>query len=175
VSGKAPNPVYAARNAPLRPETVWTLENAALVERVGGRAKTLPIDCLRSLQVIGEAGTGRRAAHLIFAGGRAVIPAQSLSGSRLFEDRSAAFDSFIAAVETEWGGRPDGRLRESERKTAGVGNGLVWGIGLMAAGAIFMIVVALVSGMSSLGLALAARLLFVAILLGAALPWLGRD
>jgi hypothetical protein len=152
---------------------VWTLQDHALVETSGGRSRALPLAGLRSIRLVGAAGTGRRAAHLTFTDGRVMIPAQSLSSAALFEDRSVAFDAFLAALERASGIQTTGAMRAA-RAAPPLASGLVWGIGLTAAGAVLMMVAALISGMPGLGLALGARLLFAAILLAAALPWLGR-
>lgn len=173
MSSQAAAPVYAARTAPLRPETAWTLQDHALVETSGGRSRTLPLAGLRAIRLVGAAGTARRAAHLSFADGRVMIPAQSLAGAALFEDRSVAFDAFLTAIERASGVRPTGEA--AVRRALPLAGGLVWAIGLAAAGGVLMMLAAVVSGMPGLGLALGARLLFAAILLAAALPWLNRD
>lgn len=160
--------IYAARTTPFGPETVWSVQDDALVETRGERRRAWPLDSLRVVKVVGEAGSGRRAAHLVFGKGRLIVPAQSLSTALTLEDRSAAFDAFLAALGATAAAPARPRVR-------GLAAALVWMIGLTAAGAAFMIVAALVSGMADLGLALGARLLFAPILLSAALPWLGRD
>ncbi len=163
---------YRARITPLRPETVWVVDGGVLTETSGKRRRAWSLSDLRSAKLVGDAGGGRRAVHLSFPRDRLMIPAQSLSPGLGFEDRSVAFNAFLAALDIETAapraaGLPGGA-------TGQLGQALAWAIGLTAAGAVFMIVAALVSGMADLGLALGARLLFAPILLSAALPWLGR-
>jgi len=163
---------HAARLRPFGPETVWTVEAGVLTEVSGKRRRTWDLDDLRSAKLVGDAGGGRRAVHLSFPRDRLMIPAQSLSPGLGFEDRSVAFNAFLRALDVEpiaprAAGLPGRSLGQ-------LGSALGWAIGLTAAGALFMIVAALVSGMADLGLALGARLLFAPILLSAALPWLGR-
>lgn len=163
---------YAARITPFGPETAWTVEDGVLTEVSGKRRRSWPLADLRSARLVGDADGGRRAVHLGFPRDRLMIPAQSLSPGLGFEDRSVAFNAFLRALD----------VKPTAPRAAGLpgrglgqlGSALGWAIGLTAAGALFMIAAALVSGMADLGLALGARLLFAPILLSAALPWLGR-
>lgn len=61
--------------------------------------------------------------------------------------------------------------------TAGLelGEAFIWTMGLLGVGAAVLLVASISAGAVSLGLDLSARLLFVLILMLAALPWLGRS
>lgn len=174
MNGDGAQPSYAARIALLRPETVWSLTDDAIVETSGRRARSQRLADLRAIRLAGAAGTGRRAAHLTFKRGRMIIPAQSLAGAAVLEDRSADFDAFLAALRRA-SGVSAGSAVEPKAGTTSLAAAVLWGMGLTGAGAVLMVLAALSSGMPGLGLALGARLLFAAILMAAALPWLGRD
>ncbi|MBN9318896.1 MAG: hypothetical protein J0I28_04320 [Caulobacterales bacterium] len=161
---------YAARTAPVSPETVWMVEGDDLVETCGRRRRVFPLSSLSDMRVIGEGGP-RRAAQLLFGRRRLLIPAQSLLATLRFQDRSGAFDAFIKQVEAR-AAVSAVQAKPPSRAARQIAQALVWTIVLTGAGALFLIVGALLSGFPDIGLALGARLLFVPILLSAALPWL---
>ncbi|MFZ5669486.1 MAG: hypothetical protein ACOY4K_08320 [Pseudomonadota bacterium] len=81
----------------------------------------------------------------------------------------ASFSALARAIAAETAGQArftTGRLE--------IGEAFAWTIGLLAAGAAALVVLSLAGGAPGLGVALAARLVFVLILMLAALPWLSR-
>ncbi|MDP1738086.1 MAG: hypothetical protein Q8L23_11680 [Caulobacter sp.] len=122
------------------------------------------------MRLSGLPGSPRRAAVLQFARGGCVIPSHSWRGTGRFEDRMDSFSPLVRAVaETAADLAPRARFA-----TAGLelGEAFVWTIGLLGIGAAVLLVASLSAGAASLGIALAARLVFVLILMLAVLPWL---
>lgn len=149
---------HSARLSPIQAPTVWTLEDDCLVERRGGHSRRFPMAELTGVR------RAQRGAILLFGRRRLTIPAMSYEGLRP-QDRSASFEAFMTAVAGQVPtrrGPPFGRAS------------LFWIIGLMALGAAALLAFAASGGAWSLGVALAARLVFVLILAAAILPWLDR-
>lgn len=158
--------VHRARISPLLPPTEWTLENGELVERRGARVRRFPLSGLRRLSIADGL------ARADFARGRARIPARSfVSGVRLerHDDTFIALTEALAAQATD--AAPQVRLGQTRPQA---GEMVVWTIALCGAGAVAVIGAAGLIGAWALGLALAARLVFVLILAAAALPWIER-
>lgn len=157
---------HSARLSPLQGETVWTLEGGEIVERRGRRERRYSLDKLRSLR------SAEGGAILTFARGRLTIPAMSYSRGLRPENRAASFSAFIGAVAgTAAVTTPGARFRNAGRPLA---EPLIWAIGLLGAGAVALLLFAATAGAWTLGVALAARLVFVLILAAGALPWLNR-
>jgi hypothetical protein len=162
-------PAHAARLAPLRPETVWTLTDDSLIESGGKREHRHALKGLRTLRFAGLPGSPRHAVVLQFAKGRCVIASHSWRGPGRFEDRTDTYSPFVRAlIEQAADLAPRARFA-----TAGleVGEAFLWTIGLLGLGAVVLLVTSISAGAASLGVALAARLVFVLILMLAALPW----
>lgn len=143
-----------------------------LVETAGRRERRWALSDLRVFRLAGLPGSPRRAASLSFARGRCVIASHSWRGPGRFEDRMESFSPLVRAIAATAADRaPRARFA-----TAGLelGEAFVWTMGLLGIGAAVLLVASISAGAVSLGLDLAARLLFVLILMLAALPWLRR-
>lgn len=149
---------HSARLSPIQAETVWTFEDGWVVERRGGRLRRFPMAELKGVR------RADRGAILLFGRRRLTIPALSYEGLRP-QDRSASFEAFMTAVT---GQVPTRRAPAFGRAP------IYWIMGLMALGAAALLAFAASGGAWSLGVALAARLVFVLILAAAVLPWLDR-
>jgi hypothetical protein len=166
---------HSARLAPFQPETVWTLEGAELVERRGPREQRFALETLTAFRLAKpRAGGRRRVLTLVFTRRRKVVlTAQSYVAPGRFEDRLARFSLLaraVAAVASDLAPR----ARFEMAGVMAAREGLTWVMGLLAFGAAVMLLFAFTPGMVGVALALASRMLFVLILLAAALPWLGR-
>jgi len=124
---------------------------------------------LRSLRFAGLPGSPRRAVVLQFARGRCVISSHSWRGPGRFDDRTDTYSPFVRALVAQ-AAESSPRARFA---TAGleVGEAFLWTIGLLGIGAVVLLVTSISAGAATLGIALAARLVFVLILMLAALPW----
>jgi hypothetical protein len=150
---------YAARLSPLQGETVWTLEKSAIVERRTGRERRFPLAELRGVTRAG------RGAVLQFQRRRVTIPALTYGGAMRPLDQTDTFEAFLAALSDAV---PDRPIRRPSPNAEAV----LWIMGLMAVGAAAVLFAAGVAGAWLLGVALAARLVFVVIIGAAVLPWL---
>jgi hypothetical protein len=103
---------------------------------------------------------------LTFPRARLAIPAVSYEGLRP-ELRSESFQALMDAVAAQ-------AHLDPPAARSGVLEALVWIIALMGVGALALLAFAVAAGAWRLGVALAARLLFVLILAAAVLPWLRR-
>lgn len=165
---------YSARLAPFQPETVWTLEGAELVERRGPRERRFPLNALTAFRLARpREGGRRRVLTLAFGRRRTILTAQSYVAPGRFEDRLARFSLFARAVA---GVAADlaPRARFEQAGVMAAREGLTWVMGLLALGAAVMLLLAFTPGMTGLAVEIAARMVFVLLLLAAALPWLGR-
>ena len=150
---------YAARLSPLQGETVWTIEKSVIVERRTGRERRFPLAELRGVTRAG------RGAVLQFQRRRVTIPALTYGEALRPQDQGESFEAFLAALSNAAPERP---IRRPSPNTEAV----LWVMGLMAVGALAVLLAAGVAGAWLLGVALAARLVFVVILGAAVLPWL---
>ena len=164
---------HSARLAPFQPETVWTLKDGTLLETRGVRVRGFPLSALTRFRLAAAPQGGRRRVlQLSFGRARVIIIAQSYVGPGHTEDRLASFSAFVRnlsrqAVDAAPTARFD--LARIEARPA-----LTWVIGLLAIGAVAVLVSSLGAGMAGVGIDMAARMSFVLILLLAALPWLSR-
>lgn len=150
---------YAARLSPLQGETVWTIEKSVIVERRTGRERRFPLAELRGVTRAG------RGAVLQFQRRRLTIPALSYGEAMRPQDQGESFERFLTALSLA---APDRPIRRPSPNTEAV----LWIMGLMALGALAVLLAAGVAGAWLLGVAIAARLIFVVILGAAILPWL---
>ena len=158
--------VHRARISPLLPDTEWTLEGEELVERRGARERRFQMSRLRRMRV------AEGLAQLDFPRARLRIPARSFTSGVTIEDHGASFRVLTEALAAEAAAHtPSVRLGPVQPSGAEL---VVWTIGLFGLGALAMLGWSLLAGAWALGLALAARLAFVAILALAVLPWLAR-
>ena len=151
-------PRHSARLSPIQPETVWTLEDGVVFERRGGHERRFDLKDLKAVR------RAERGAVLIFGRKRLTLPALSYEGLRP-RDRSESFEAFMSAMPGVDALSPRSMLGRAP---------VYWTMGLMGLGAAALLIFAVIGGALSLGLALAARLIFVMLLAGAALPWLDR-
>ena len=157
---------HSARLSPLQGETVWTLDGDAITETRGRRARRFELARLKSLQ------SAQGGAVLTFARGRLTIPAMSYTRGLRPENRAASFAAFVGAVAAAAAvTTPGARFRNAGAPMA---EPLIWMIGLLGGGALLLLLFAATAGAWPLGVALAARLVFVMILATGALPWLNR-
>ena len=152
---------HTIRLSPFQAPTVWTLENGDVVERKGSRVRRFP---LTQLNRVTRAGRG---ATLHFHRRRLTIPAFSYGEHLRPEDHTASFEAFMDSVADLAPGSGVGPPTAN-------GEAVLWIMGMMAVGAIAILLAAGLAGAWLLGLALACRLVFVAILGAAILPWLHR-
>lgn len=111
----------------------------------------------------------RRAVVLQFANGRCVIASHSWKGPGRFDDRMETFSPLVRAVA----GTAADLAPRARFATAGLelGEAFVWTMGLLGVGIVVLLLSSISAGAASLGITLAAHLLFVLILMFAALPW----
>lgn len=147
---------HRARLRPFQPETAWSLEDGDLVERRGPRERRRALADLREIRRV-EGG-----AVLSFRHGRVLLPSRSFGEGLRAEDRSESFEALLAALPPALPGSPGARFAEP----------LLWIIALMAGGTVLLLVFSAMAGFWQMGLAFAARLLFITLLACAALPWL---
>ena len=158
--------VHRARISPLLPPTEWTLAEGELVERRGARIRRFPLADLRRLTIADGL------ARADFARGRMRIPARSFASGMRVERHDDTFLALTDALAAQGAGAaPQVRLGQARPQAAEM---VVWTIVLCGAGAVAVIGAAGLIGAWALGLALAARLVFVLILAAAALPWIER-
>lgn len=162
---------HSARLSPFQPETVWTLEAGTLVETRGRTERRFPLSSLTRYRLtVGRDGR-RRTLLVTFGRRRLVIVSQSYVGPGRFEDRLAGFSTLaraVAAVGADLSPRARFGVARLEARAA-----LTWMIGLTAFGAAAALLFSLTSGMVAVGVDLASRMVFVLLLLLAALPWIG--
>ncbi|WP_340645596.1 hypothetical protein [Phenylobacterium sp.] len=157
---------HSARLSPLQGETVWTLDGEVITEQRGRRVRRFELAKLKGLQ------SAEGGAVLTFARGRLTIPAMSYTRGLRPENRAASFAAFVGAVAAAAAvTTPGARFRNAGTPMA---EPLIWMIGLLGAGALLLLLFAATAGAWTLGVALAARLIFVMILAAGALPWLNR-
>lgn len=147
---------HRARLRPFQPETAWSLEDGDLVERRGARERRRALADLREVRRV-EGG-----AVLSFRRGRVLLPSRSFGEGLRAEDRSDSFEALLAAL-------PPALPASRWARLAGP---VLWIISLMAGGVILLLIFSAMAGFWQMGLALAARLLFVTVLACAAVPWL---
>jgi hypothetical protein len=130
------------------------------VERRGARERRFPITRLKRLR---RTSGG---AVLTFPRARLAIPAVSHEGLRP-EPRPESFEALLGAVAAQ-------AHLEPPAARSGAVEAMVWIIALMGVGALALLAFAAAAGAWRLGVALAARLVFVLIFAAAVLPWLRR-
>lgn len=116
------------------------------------------------------AAGGRHAVWLAFTGGRATITSHSWAGPGRFDDRSDSFSALVRALAA----RAADLAPAARFSTAGTDlyGAVTWTVGLLAIGVGVLLVFSLTAGAAGLGVSLAARMLFVLILIFAVTPWL---
>jgi len=140
------------------------------VEVAGSKTRRFALADLRVFRLSSLPNSPRRAVALQFARGRCVIPSHSWRGPGRFDDRSETFSPLVRELAEQAADlAPRARFA-----TAGIeiGEAFLWTMGLLGIGAVVLLVSSISAGAVALGVALAARLVFVLILMLAALPWL---
>jgi hypothetical protein len=164
---------YLVRQGAFRKATAWRLADQALVEsRAGRREKVWPLAALRLIRI--APGTnryvpGETVMRLVFRRGAVSIGSHSFRGVAHYEDQSRGFAPFVRAVCAEAAqAAPTARFETGGMQTASVflGAMVLMGIGVAA-----LLIVAVTTGASGLGLDLAARLSFGLLLMLAVQPW----
>lgn len=140
------------------------------MEIAGPKARRFALAELRVLRLSGLPNSPRRAVVLQFARGRSVIPSHSWRGPGRFDDRMQTFSPLVRALAA----RAADLTPRARFATAGLelGEAFLWTMGLLGIGAAVLLVASITAGAATLGVALAARLVFVLILMLAAMPWL---
>lgn len=162
---------YRARLTPLSGETCWTLDDGALTEQRGKRTARYPLAGLTGITLNpAQARRPHASLALRFGWRRVSIPSAGF-GPRGVEAHPATFSAFARALAAQAQDQAPG-ARFAVARGTDLRSPLVWAIVLLAAGAAAMLLTSLGSVAGGLGLSLAARLAFVALLLGCVLPWL---
>ena len=140
------------------------------MEQAGPRERRWNLADLRLFRLAGLPGGPRRAVVLQFAKGRCVIASHSWIGPGRFDDRMETFSPLVKGIAAT----AADLTPRAHFTTAGLelGEAFVWTMGLLGAGTVVLLISSISAGAASLGIALAARLLFVLILMLATLPWL---
>ncbi len=168
---------HSARLSPLIGETTWAIEDGVLIQSRGKATLALSLSRLTRMTLI-PAGPRRAypSLSLTFGMRRVSIPSASF-GPRGIEPRNDSFARLARDLALQARtAAPKARFvlaGASDRRSP-----LVWAIALIGAGALVMGLMAFSPAAVGLGVSLAARMAFIALLLGAALPWLspgGRD
>lgn len=164
---------HAARLAPFQPETVWTLDAGTLTETRGKLVRRFSLTSLTRYRLATATdGSNRRVLTLTFGRAKVVLTAQSYVGPGRFEDRLKSFSTLaraLAAVGADLAPRARFGVARLQARQA-----LTLVMGLLAFGALAMLLFSLTAGMAAVGVDMAARMSFVLILMLAALPWLSR-
>lgn len=162
---------HSARLAPLQPETAWSLESGTLVERRGPRERRFDLRGLTRYRLAMPRGGGRRRVLLLaFGRARLVIPSQSWRGPGRYDDRLDSFSILaraIAAVGADLS--PAARFTTAGFKLR---EAVTLVAGLLGAGALALLLLAISPAMRGMAVDLAARMVFLLLLILAAAPWL---
>lgn len=163
---------HSARLSPLIGETSWRIEHGALVQQRGKAILNLPLSGLTRLTLI-PAGARRLypSAVAVFGSRRLTIPSASF-GPRGVEPRTASF----AVLVRDLANQASANAPKARFMLAGATDRrgpLVWAIALIGAGALVMALMSFNPAAAAIGVSLAARMAFIGLLLGAALPWIG--
>jgi hypothetical protein len=163
---------HSARLSPLIGETTWAIVDGVLIQSRGKATLALPLSGLTRMTLI-PAGPRRAypSASLAFGMRRLTLPSASF-GPRGVEPRSESFSVLIRDLARQAkAASPAARFVLAgaiDRRSP-----LVWAIALVGAGALVMALMSFSPAAAGIGVSLAARMAFVALLLGAALPWMG--
>lgn len=156
----------------MQPLTIWRLEDGVLIEQRGKRERRVALNTVRRLHL--TPARGRLAAGAILGLPRGQLGV--FSGQALTLRPTAApesFAPFVAALAKAVAqASPTARFTVPAMATMGtvIGAALLLGGGAVAIG-----LFAALAGQLDIGLALASRLAFVAILALALVPWLDRQ
>ncbi len=101
-----------------------------------------------------------------------LVPSQSWLGPGRMEDRSAGFGAFVRALAAEAAdANPKARFLSG---SAQLRSGLIWAMLLLGSGAAMLLLFSVSADFAGFGIALAARLVFLLLLIAAVLPWVER-
>ncbi len=163
---------HVARLTPLAAETAWRIEGGALIQSRGKTKATFALADLTRLTLI-PAGARRPypSANLAFGLRRITIPSAGFAG-RGVEPRSATFAALIRAIAQQ-ASAASPKARFVMTDAVDHRSPLLWAIVLIGVGSGVMAMMSVNPAAAGIGLSLAARMAFVGLLLGAALPWMG--
>ncbi|MDB5468961.1 MAG: hypothetical protein JWR84_521 [Caulobacter sp.] len=156
----------------MQPLTQWRLEDGVLIEQRGKRERRVALNTVRRLHL--TPARGRLAAGAILGLPRGQLGVFSGQALTLKPTRAPdTFAPFVAALAKAVAeANPTARFTVPAVATQGtvIGAALLLGGGALAVGGF-----AALAGQLDIGLALASRMAFVAILALAVLPWLDRQ
>lgn len=148
---------------------MWRLEGDDFVELVGRRQRRWPVSSLLAARFAAPIG-GRRAVSLRFPRGRVLVVSHSWAGPGRFEDRSAGFSTLVRALAL----RAADSAPAARFTTTGVAaqDAFIWAVALLGGGAAALVLFSMTAGAAAMGIAMAARMVFLLILIFAVTPWL---
>jgi hypothetical protein len=156
----------------MQPQTTWRLEDGVLIERRGKRERRVPLNTVRRLHL--TPARGRLAAGAILGlprGQLGIYSGQALSLKRNVAPET--FAPFVAALARALAEvNPTARFTVPAMATQGT---VIGAVALLGGGALAVGGFAAMAGQIDIGLALASRMAFVAILALALMPWLDRQ
>ena len=166
---------YSLREGPLKSETHWTIEDSALVRRIGQREVRWALADLTRFTLgrrVNRWGADLRVARLKF--GRRTIAFTSLgwrSAGRP-DDHTRPFAAFVRTLAAQGSVHAPSARFESEGAAMLAGGGLWWIAGLLGAGLVAIVAMGFSPALWRISVDWSARLIFVLLLLAAAAPWL---
>ncbi len=165
---------YRVRAGPLKAEAVWSLEERCLVRRTGAAQARWPLADLTRMSLLRQPnryGPDQRIAQLRFGRRTVAFPSQGWAGVGRPQDGTREFSAFVRRLAAEAAeAAPAARFGSGGRAPAAAG---VYGAAaLLGVALVVLITVAVSARQLPIGLDFGARLLFVLILLLAAVPWL---
>ncbi|MDO9334863.1 MAG: hypothetical protein EON95_15270 [Caulobacteraceae bacterium] len=156
----------------MQPVTTWRLEDGVLVEQRGKRERRVALNTVRRLHL--TPARGRLAAGAILGlprGQLGIYSGQALSLKRA--ETPESFVPFVTALaRAVAAASPTARFTVPAMATQGT---VIGAVALLGGGALAVGGFAALAGQTDIGLALASRMAFVAILALALLPWLDRQ
>lgn len=167
--------MYRLRESPLGGETVWRVEAESLVRARRGGETRWPLSSLTRMTLLHQDsrwGPPMRMARLRFGRRSVAFGSRGWIGPGRAQDRTADFSAFVrhlAAAGAASSSAASFRLGGGAPPAQVIVYGLV---GLLGVGVAALLAVCLSTGLVGVGLEMAPRLLFLLILLLAALPWL---
>lgn len=160
---------HRVKLTPLQAETVWRVEAGALIQRRGSQERVFPLAALKRVR---RAPTG---AVLVFERRRVTLPSRSYGTGFGLEDRSGSFEALLAQITAGASlAAPPPASPVSFFPTLPASGLITVVIGLLAFGTLAALALAVTTGATGLGIAFAARMAFVLMLVVAAMPWMAR-
>lgn len=107
---------------------------------------------------------------LSFPRGRVLLISHSWIGPGRFEDRGAGFAAFVRTLAAR-AAEANPNLKATTM-AVGAQDALIWAVALIGGGAVALLLFSMTAGTAAMGIAMAARMAFVLILIYAVTPWL---